>query len=152
MPRKLAMKRTAREDPRCFVCSTRRQSVNRKGSALVEFAVCVLVLTSIVFGSIEVCNTIFLKQALTEAACQGALVAMKPDAQLADVNARIDSVLTPRVISGTVTEVADGNFAGLTAGDTFTIRVTADAGANRFVDIVLTNLSELESIVTLVKQ
>ena len=46
--------------------------------AVVELAVCLPVLVLIIMGSIEACNLTFLKQKLTEAAYQGAMVATQP--------------------------------------------------------------------------
>ena len=51
---------------------------SRKGTATVEFAVCLPVLVTIVLGSIEATNAIFLKQHLTAAAYEGARKATTP--------------------------------------------------------------------------
>lgn len=95
---------------------------------------------------------IFLKQVLTEAGYQGALVGMRRDATEADVTARIQSVLDARQISQSSIVVANGNYSSLSGGDVFAIRVGAPASANRITPVVISSIGQIESVVSTVKQ
>ena len=95
---------------------------------------------------------IFLKQALTESAYQGALVAMKPNATEADVTTRIQSILDARDIKQTNIIIANGNFGGVSAGDVFTVRVDAQASGNRIGPQIVAALGVVESTATAIKQ
>lgn len=123
-----------------------------KGIATVEFAVCLPILVIVIFGSIEACNMIFLKQTLTEASHQGALLAMKQTATETQVTNRIQSILDARNVSGATIEIAGGNYNALLPGDLFTIRVTADAGCNRISPTVVSSWQTIEALVTTSKQ
>lgn len=124
----------------------------RQGIAVVEFAICLPVLVLIVLGSIEACNMIFLKQALTEAAYQGALEAIKQDATQSAVESRIQSVLTARNISQTNINVANNQLHQVDPGENFTVQVTAQTTGNRMSPTVISSLSQIESTVTAAKQ
>lgn len=130
-----------------------RSRRRRTASATVEFAVCLPVLALLIFGSIEICNLVFLKQALSEAAYQGALAAMKPHATQSQVESRINGILDARNIGGTTSTLADGNFHSLAAGDDFTVEVSAAASVNALgPSLVGITVGSVSSTVTAVKQ
>lgn len=130
----------------------RRNHRDRQGIAVVEFAICLPVIILIILGSIEACNLIFLKQALTEASYQGALAAMKPAATEAEVEARIQSILDARDISSATIVVADHTLHVLDAGDEFTVEVSATTSPNRISPTIISGLNLIESTCTAIKQ
>ena len=130
----------------------KRTRPKKRGIATVEFAICLPVLVLIILGSLEACNLIFLKQALTEAAYQGAIVAMRPNATEADVTARIQSILDARDIQQASIVIANGNFAGVNSGDIFSVRVDAEGAANRIGPQIVPVLGIVESTATTIKQ
>lgn len=67
--------------------------------AAVEAAVAMPMLVLLVFGSIELADGIFLKQALSVAAYEGARAASRPGGTSAQGELRIDEVLAARGIS-----------------------------------------------------
>jgi len=110
-----------------------RRRTRRRGSVTVEMAVALPLIVLIVLGAIELCNVIHLKQALTEAAYEGALSGTKHTATETIVFQRIQTVLDARNISGTnmfagQTDVAIEN---VVPGQVFTVRVDADTSLNR---------------------
>jgi len=123
-----------------------------RGIAVVEFAICLPVLVLIVLGSIEACNMIFLKQALTEAAYQGALEAIKPNATQTAVESRIQSVLTARNIAQTNITVASNQLHQVIPGENFAVQVTAQTSGNRMSPTIISSLNQIESTVTATKQ
>jgi len=100
--------------------------------AAVELAVCLPLLVTVIFGGIQAANMIFLKQAIAEAAYEGALFGSKSQATQSATVSRIQTILNARNIQGTT--ITAGNSAGninqLTPGDLFSIRITATASAN----------------------
>jgi Flp pilus assembly protein TadG len=76
----------------------RRKPTQRWGAAVVEFAVTLPVLVVLVFGTVEISNGIFLRQALSEAAYEGARAAARPLGTQVSTQARIREVLASRGI------------------------------------------------------
>ena len=112
---------------------TSRQKFHRKkGAAVAEIAICLPIIFVVIFGSIEVCNLTFLKQAITSAAYEGSLAAILPDATEADVLQRVQMVLDARDIDGTSISINGpaGSLEGIQAGELFTVHVEAQAAAN----------------------
>ena len=103
---------------------------DRNGTAVVELAICLPVIFLLVFGSIQACNLIFLKQATTEAAYEGMLVAIMPGVTQADVENRIDTVLQARNITGGAVSYNGATFGSLVHGDPLTLVLTVPAAAN----------------------
>ena len=104
----------------------------RRGIAVTELAVCLPLLFLIIFGSIEACNAIFLRQALTEAAYEGALVGMKPSATTTQVEQRVQSILDARSITGSTIFAGEGvqPIEQLATGARFRVRVSASVTGN----------------------
>ena len=108
-------------------------SPKRRAVAVTEMAICLPLIALVIFGSIESCNVIFLKQTLVEAAYQGALAGSRPEATEADILQEVNSVLTAREIAGTSSQVivaAGCCYDDLSPGENFTVRVQADVLGN----------------------
>ena len=100
--------------------------------AVVELAFCLPVIVLVIFGGIQAANLIFLKQAITEAAYEGALFGSRPEATHAETLGRVQAILDARNIQDTT--VVAGNGAStidqLVPGQLLSIRVSASAGSN----------------------
>ena len=97
----------------------------RYGAAAVEFAVVTPLIVTLIFGSIEACNMVFLRQAVTSAAYEGAAVCINPRTEESQVNQRINDILDARSITGaTITIDGPGTtFQEIRHGDRFSIEV-----------------------------
>lgn len=103
----------------------------RRGTATVELAVCLPVLSLLVFGSMQACDMIYLKHGLTTAAYEGSLEASRPDATTASVQSRVEQVLTLRgVESGVCVITAADDIGQLAPGDDIRLVVRAPVAAN----------------------
>lgn len=113
-------------------CSSSEHLRRRQGTAIVELAVCLPLLVFVVFVSIELCNAKHLKQALTEASYEGALVGSQPKATEQKIVQRIQTVLNARGITGSSIAVDAGgaSFDDLVPGELFTVDVTAPVSEN----------------------
>ncbi|MEZ6135356.1 MAG: pilus assembly protein [Pirellulaceae bacterium] len=77
----------------------KRIRCKRKGTAVVELAVCLPVLVLIVFASIESCNAIFLKQSAASAAYEAAKIASNTGGTKLAAETRATEVLAAREIT-----------------------------------------------------
>jgi len=116
--------------------SPRRMGVkgraSRSGLAVSELAICLPIMVLIVFGSLQMCNVIYLKHALVTAAYEGSLELAKSSTTNANVELRIQQVLEARRINDATIEIlpAGANVATTPHGETLTIRITATSASN----------------------
>ena len=96
-----------------------------RGSATIELAICLPVLVLLVFGTIEVSNSIFVKQTLTSAAHEGALVGMRSNSTEQQIIDRVDGILASRNVSNCVINIlpTGTSFEALAPGETFHVQV-----------------------------
>ncbi len=126
----------------------------RRGTAVTELAICLPILTLVIFGSIEMCNLSHLKQTLVEVGYVGALIGSQPRATEAEIIQRVQSVLSARNIGGASVTV-DGNgasFDALPAGELFTVHVDATVAGNIVGPIQFVTFNSVESDVVAHKQ
>jgi hypothetical protein len=99
---------------------------------VTELAVCLPVLTLVVFGSIQACNLIYLKHGCITAAYEGTLELAKPNATSSSIVSRAQQVLTARGIrSSQIRLLPAGMEASAAArGTVFTVEVTAEVRPN----------------------
>jgi len=110
-------------------------AIRRRGTATTELVFCVPLLFTLIFGSIEACNAITLRQTLTVAAYEGMLQATARDAEESNVLQRVQDMLSARNVSAQSIHIGDdaGNtvaIADLEHGDIFQISITVVVAAN----------------------
>jgi len=110
--------------------STKRQQRRRRGSATIEFAVCLPVIVVLVFGAIECASMIFVMQSLNVVAYEGVRTAIRPNVKTSDVNTRCDQVIQERKLKEATFSINPTNIADVERGEVVTIDVTASANAN----------------------
>ena len=76
------------------------RSRSRLGTAATEMAVSMPLLISLVFGSMEMANAVFLRQSVNMAAYEAAKVITRPGSNEVLARSRCDSVLAVRKVSG----------------------------------------------------
>ncbi|MCC7086029.1 MAG: pilus assembly protein [Pirellulales bacterium] len=105
-----------------FCRSCRR---NRRGAAVVEFAVVAPVFFLLVFGMIEYGRMVMVQQVITNASREGARVAVLDGATASDVQTKVGDYLTSAKISGATTTVSPSppSNAGYGAPVTVTVSV-----------------------------
>ena len=116
-------------------CKTKSRN-ERHGAAIVEMAICFPLLVLLTFGTIESASAIFLKQTITSAAHEGALLGMRLDATETQVRERVEVILAARNVGDCVITVtpSGADFDALQSGDTFTIDVAKDS-QNSFINL-----------------
>ena len=114
-----------------------RQSTpcQREGVAAVEFAVCLPVLVLVIFGSIEACTMVFLKESLTIAAYEGSRVAVNATATESDVTTRCQEVLADRNVQGATIQITPSNLSAVASGSPIEVTVSAPCGPNAVMPV-----------------
>ncbi len=106
------------------------KGARRHGTAVVETAIMLPIIIVLLFTSIELANGIFLKQAVTIAAYEGARSATRPGGTNSTAENRIDEVLLARSV-GTYTVTFSPTVTELTTRGT-PITVTVEAAASTY--------------------
>lgn len=110
---------------------SRRRSIRRQGSAVVEMAVCLPVLLLLTFGSIQTCDMLFLKHAATAAAYEGTLAVSKSDATTASVTEAALRILQSLGIQHATVSISPGiEVADMPQGTQVTVSVNVPVSAN----------------------
>ncbi len=106
---------------------------NRKGAAVVEFAVCLPLILLIMLGSIEAANMLFLRQALVQASYEGAKVAIRSNSDNAMVATIANLVADGRRVDGFSVETVPANISTVAEGQLIRVRTSAPVNTNSFI-------------------
>ena len=104
----------------------------RKGAAVVEFAVCLPVIVLIVLGTIEAGSLLFLKQTLVQAAYEGAKVAIV-SGDSDKVEEIVQAVADGRNLQDVQVIFTPSDITNLPPGEMLTITVTAPGDSNSLI-------------------
>ena len=133
----------------------RSKHQQRDGAAAVEFAILTPLLFIIIAGTLEVCSAMFLQEALTVCAYEGARTAVQRKAKTAQVIARVEEVLDERgIVDGDVQITPDPETSVIFTP--ITVTVTAPTAGNTILPLQgwyswMGNL-EFEADVAMVKE
>lgn len=117
----------------------------------MEFAICLPIVVTIVFGTIEACEMLYLKRAVTQAAYEGARTAIVPDTSAAQAKLAVQQVLDDRNISGATINVSPNATSSVTAGAYIAVDVTAPVSGNVFCAIITAD-AEVDAHVEMMKE
>ncbi len=110
--------------------SIRQKAAQRKGAALVEFAVCIPVIMILILGSIEATSAIFLKQSLTTAAYEGIRESIRRGATTTDATNKATNILNQRRVRDFDITFNPPDVESLDRGTIITIEINAPIGNN----------------------
>lgn len=102
---------------------------NRRGAAIIEFAICIPFLTLIVLASIECTNYIFLRQALVQSAYEGARKSVSPNSDNQITKIRINEVLDGRNVKDSSISF-NRNVGRAERGEEIVVTVSAKSNRN----------------------
>ncbi|MEZ6087533.1 MAG: TadE/TadG family type IV pilus assembly protein [Pirellulaceae bacterium] len=108
---------------------TRKRS-DRRGAAITEFAVCLPMLTLLVFGTIETSNRIFLRETLSVAAYECAREAIRNSTTIAAAKKRGQDILDSRNVKGSAIVFTPTDIVAATRGTQIKVEVTAPTSSN----------------------
>ncbi|MFO0924034.1 MAG: TadE family protein [Pirellulales bacterium] len=121
----------------------RNRRRTRKGVAAVELAFVLPVLLVLVFGTIEICQRIFLRQSLVIAAYEGARLGARRNTTNAQVIDRCNTILQQRNVRGGSVTVTPANILSIATGEAITISVTAPWASNSPTRFVISDQGNL---------
>lgn len=130
----------------------RRRAANRKGAAVIEFAVCLPLIVLIMLGSIEAANMLFLRQALVQASYEGAKAAVKADSDNATVTQIATQVADGRRLSGFTVETIPADVSSVPQGELVRIRATAPVDSNSFISGSVIRIVNISAEAVMVKE
>lgn len=108
----------------------RRKRRSRSGSAVLELAVCLPMLSLLVFGTIETCSMIYVRETLTVGCYEGIRVAIKRGKGEADATARVQEVLATRNVKQAAVSYSTANLAQAAPGTEIRIQISVPCAAN----------------------
>jgi len=129
--------------------SSRRRS--RRGVEIAELAFALPVFVVLVFGVLECCELLFLKQSLSVAAYEAGRVAARPDTDAEDVTERFNQIVAGRRVNN-ATLVVSADPASLQSGETIQIDVTAPFAGNSTTSLVLTAVPDISERVYFLRE
>ncbi len=125
---------------------------NKRGAAVVEFAIVLPVFVLILFGTIEACSMIFLQQSLKMAAYEGARVAIVPTTRSSDVESAANQILTPRHIQNASISVTPNDFQSAPYGTFVRVSVSVPCLSNSVIPSSLYSPRTLTGNVEMMKE
>jgi len=120
--------RTMNQTP--FKINKRHQRGRRRGVAAVEAAFCIPIVILLMFGTLEACSAIFLRESLTVAAYEGARVGVRRRATFEMVEDQCNAVLEARGIVNATVTITPNDFNTLSALEPITVTVSAPLEGN----------------------
>ncbi|MCA9169157.1 MAG: pilus assembly protein [Planctomycetales bacterium] len=124
----------------------------RRGLSTVELAVCLPVITLIVFASIEACSLVFLQQSLQTTAYETARFAVAPNSVSSTAIDRGSQIITDRRIKSATIELDPKNMEKTDPGTLVVARVTAPLNSNRLIPAFFYGDQQLTAEVTMMKE
>jgi len=130
----------------------KQQGAARRGVATVEMAICLPMLTLLVFGSIAAANAIYMKQVVVTSAYEAAREATKHGGTQARAEARALAVMTGRSIENATVTFSPDPIEDAARGENISITVSASIEESFPVPLPYFDGILLESTTTMVKQ
>jgi len=129
----------------------RRAPSVRRGTALVEFAISLPVMLLVVFGSIEVTNQIFAKQALVTTCYEAARVTASTGSKDQGLS-KANQIIAERNLSGVSVTFSPGNISTLPVGQDFSVTARMHSSQFSLVPSVFRYSAWIEATVNMVKE
>jgi len=126
----------------------------RQGLAVVELAILLPILMTVCFGTLEVCNRLFLRQTAAVAAYEGARLAARRTVTVAQVQARCIALLQGRrIVGGQVLITPSGNaLATLPTSGQLTVQITIPIAGNTPVSYVLNSTGSVTATAVMLRE
>jgi len=116
-----------------------RVSQKRRGTAAVEFAICLPAIVLLFLGAIELASMTFLKESLAVASYEGARTAAQYNSETNDVIEKANSLLDIRDVVGATVTVNPADVSATNRGDLITVTVSSPCNANALIPLQFLN-------------
>lgn len=124
----------------------------RKGSAVVELAVCMPVIVLVVFASLEGANMLFVRQATVQAAYEAAKFASRRDGNRVQAERLATEVLSARRINSPTITFVTGDPTSTRSGSDVTVRVSVNSNDRLITGFRLFSGRQIEAVATMQKE
>jgi Flp pilus assembly protein TadG len=131
---------------------SRGGSKSRSGVAAVEFAVCLPLVVTLIFASIEASSMIFLKLSLQTSAYEAARVASAPNGSSAEAVNRGNNALSQHNVKRGTIQINPEDVQSVETGGQITVSAIAPVGANRLIGKWFFNPGDLTATCVMVKE
>lgn len=101
----------------------RRKALRREGAATVELSICLPLFITILFGSIEASNLIYLRESLCLASYEAARQAVSLDTSKSDIEKRAKQLLASRNITNPTITLSPSDVQAASGGTPVTVTV-----------------------------
>lgn len=133
--------------------STRRnRRPNRWGAEIAELAFALPVMTTLVFGTLELCELLFLKQSLAVASYEAGRLAARPGTTTQDVSDRFQLIMESRRVSGATIQLTPPDLLTANRGDQVRVDVVAPVAGNTSTSMVLVAVPPVNESVTFIRE
>ena len=132
--------------------SKHRKLRNRRGAAIVEFAVVAPLFVAILLGTIEACSMVFLRQSVEMAAYEAARVAIVNQTKSDQVQQAAKNVLDSRKVKDYAIKITPSDFQGAPYGSFIQIEVTAPCSSNSLLPVMYYGGSNVVGQVEMMKE
>ncbi len=124
----------------------------RRGAATVELAMVLPVMMLLVFGTLEICQRLMIRQTAAVAAYETARLAARRTTTAAQATARGQSLMSDRGISGGTVQITPNNLTLLPTGGELTVTVLIPVAGNTTVNYVLPTTGEVTISTTMLRE
>ena len=107
----------------------RRRSQDRKGAAVVEFALIAPLMILLTMGMMEIGRMVMVKQLLINSSREGARMAVLPGSTATEVKSQITVELEQASVSGANIVITPADLSNAPAGTSVTVEVSIEAAA-----------------------
>lgn len=130
----------------------RSRPSGRRGVATVELAIILPVLLLLIFGTLEICQRLILRQAAVVTAYESARLAARRSSSADQVVARGEAIMTSRRVTGGRVELVPANLTGVPTGTELEVIVTIPVDGNTAISYVLPGTDEISVIATMLRE
>lgn len=113
------------------------KSTRRRGAATVELSICLPLFITILFGSIEASNLIYLRESLCLASYEAARQAVSLDTSNADIEKRAKQLLSSRGIGNPTITMNPSDITTVSAGESVTVTISVPTSSQTLLPKVV---------------
>ncbi|MCA9122689.1 MAG: pilus assembly protein [Planctomycetaceae bacterium] len=124
----------------------------RRGAATVELSICLPLFITILFGSIEASNLIYLRESLCLASYEAARQAVSLDASKKDIEKRAKQLLSSRGIDNPTITFSPDDTTNASGGEPVTVTVSVPASSQTLLPKVIYGQRTITAQTSFVKE
>ncbi|MBC8355545.1 MAG: pilus assembly protein [Planctomycetes bacterium] len=130
----------------------RHRSARRNGAATVELSICLPLFITVLFGSIEASNLIYLRESLCLASYEAARQAVSLDATKQEIEKRAMQLLSSRGVTKPTITFTPSDITSASGGDPVTVTVSVPASSQTLLPKIVYGQRAISAQTTFVKE